>query len=126
MNGSRVIAEKPSESRRPRFAAWIFRFVVALNFLRFALSFWPHFEGTAARPGLADSLFGIYRSDGFRLDFSWLILSTFAVFAAIFYFFGEAKHDRRAKIDALFCIAWVLAFVIYVGKALITGVLDFG
>jgi hypothetical protein len=102
------------------------RAVIAINFLRFALSFSPWFEGTAARVGFADRLFGAIRVGNFRIDGVWLVASTCVVFLAMFYFFLESKSDPEARTDAYLCLAWVVAFAIFVARAFLTGVIDFG
>jgi len=101
------------------------RFVLVLNFALFALSFVPKFEGTASALGLADKLF-MPAAGGFRYDFLWLIVSTALI--GIAFVFLVTDRDRRSETvtDAAFSLLWVLAFVIFVARALLTGVLDFG
>src|SRR3974390_3006544 len=64
---------------------WVFRAVIALNFVHFALSFVPGFEATAGNPGIADKIFGELIIGTFRADFAWLIVSTIVIFASTFY-----------------------------------------
>jgi hypothetical protein len=97
-----------------------------LNFARFALSFVPKFEGTAARAGIADKLFGEYTVGGFRADFAWLFGSTIVLFAATFYFAKNSENDPQSRLDVLLGRTWIVAFVIYVIKSIFTGVLDPG
>jgi len=102
---------------------WVFRAALALNFVRFALSFVPKFEGTAARAGIADELFGAYTVGFFRADFAWLIGSTIVLFAATLYFAKDSENDPEARLDVLLGWTWIVAFVIYVIKSIFTGVL---
>lgn len=104
---------------------WLIRSVIVVNFARFALSFSSRFEGSAGTVGLADRLFQM-RWAGFRIDLIWLVISTILIFLAMFYFFLSWKDDSRAKIDALACLAWVFAFIIFIVRAFLTGVIDFG
>ena len=105
---------------------WVFRAAIALNFVRFALSFVPKFEGTAARAGIADKLFGAYTVGFFRADFAWLIGSTIVLFAATFYFAKDSENDPQARLDVLLGWTWIVAFVIYLIKSVFTGVLYSG
>jgi hypothetical protein len=109
-----------------RIYAWFLRLIIAVNFGLFALSFWPRFEGGANRIGLADQIFGEYRLSGFRVDFAWLALSTFAVFAGALFLLSEFRRDRRACIDLFLSVGWLIAFVIYIYQGVRSGVLDFG
>ena len=115
-----------SDRRSGRLVAWLFRGVITLNFLRLGLSFWPWFEGTAGSVGECDRLFGDLRWGGFRIDFLWLTASTLVIFVAIFPFCSLSKLDRRARLDAFLCGAWTVGYVVYLGRALATGLLDFG
>jgi hypothetical protein len=117
---------EPAETSYFRFHALILRIVLSVNVVFFALSFWPRYAGTGNTPGLADEWFGNYRLDGFRADFAWLMLATAAAAVAFFYFLDEWKSDRRARVDVLLCVAWVIAFVVIVWHDLVTGILYFG
>lgn len=101
----------------------MFRAAIALNFVRFAFSFVPKFEGTSEKAGVADKLFGAYTLGTFRSDFAWLIGSTMIVFLATFYFARISKDDPGARLDVLLGRFWTVAFVIYVIKSIFTGVL---
>jgi hypothetical protein len=114
-----------SEERGNSYAIWLIRSAIAVNFIRFALSFSSRFEGTAGTVGLADRLFKL-RWGGFRLDFVWLVVSTLVIFLAMFYFLLNLKSNPEAKIDTFFCVAWVVAFVIFIARAFLTGIIDFG
>ena len=102
---------------------WVFRTAIALNLVRFALSFVPKFEGTAKSAGIADKLFGAYTVGTFRADFAWLIGSTMVIFLATFHFAKFSKDDPRARLDVLLGRTWTVAFVIYVIKSIFSGVL---
>lgn len=103
---------------------WSLRTAVALNFVRFALSFDPRFEGTAHSAGTIDRLLGSDTWFGFfRPDFAWLIVSTIVIFAASFYFARVSEQYHRARLDVFLCRVWTAAFVIYIIKLLFTGVL---
>lgn len=102
---------------------WLLRAAIALNFVRFALSFVPKFEGTAASAGIADKLFGAYTVGFFRADFAWLIGSTIVIFAATFYFAKDSRNDPHARLDVLLGWTWIVAFVIYILRSILTGVL---
>ena len=103
---------------------WVLRAIIVLNFIRFALSFFPRFEGTAQKAGTIDRLLGSYTVLGFfRPDFAWLIVSTMVIFAASFYLAGILKTDERARTDVLLCWGWCLAFVVYIVQLVLTGVL---
>jgi hypothetical protein len=102
---------------------WAYRLAIALNFVRFALSFIPDFEGTADRAGIADKLFGAYTFSTFRVDFAWLIVSTPVIFLATFYISEISENDSQARLDELIGRAWTAAFVIYMLKSIFTGVL---
>jgi len=104
---------------------WIIRPIVAVNFVRFLLAFIPSFEGTEKSVGMADRIFA-WRISGFRVDFVWLIVSTLFIFMAGIYFISRFKEDHTAKVDAILCAIWVVAFLIYILRTLVTGMLDFG
>jgi hypothetical protein len=98
------------------------RAVASFNLLVIALGF----TETGERAGLSEELFGWLRFGGFRLDFVWLCFSTVALFGATFLFLADAGKSGTAKVNAAFCIAGVLAFCIYIGYVLLSGVLYFG
>ena len=102
---------------------WMYRAAIALNFVLFAVSFFPGFESTAEREGIADKLFGAYIIGTFRMDFAWLIGSTMLIFPASFYFAKVSESNPRARLDALWGRAWTIAFLIDVFKSIFTGVL---
>ena len=110
----------------PHFRAmlrWVLRATIVLNFVRFALSFVPRFEGTAVNGGIADRLFGAYTVIYFRADFAWLLGSTILILVATFYLARNSKDDPRARFDVVLGWSWVIAFAIYVIKSIFTGVL---
>lgn len=103
---------------------WLLRVVIAINFVRFGLSFFPQFEGTAQRVGAIDRLVGGYTVFGFfRPDFAWLVASTAGIFATAVYLAKSSKNSPHRRLDLLLCQAWIAAFAIYVIKSLLTGVL---
>lgn len=104
---------------------WLIRCLIAINFVRFALSFSSRFEGDSETSGLADQLFSV-RLGGFRADFIWLGLTTIAIFLATFYFFLSRNMYPHRKLDAFACLAWVAAFSVFVARAFFTGIIDFG
>jgi hypothetical protein len=105
---------------------WMLRIAIVLNFVRFALSFIPRFEGTAQRAGIIDRLLGSSTVFFFRADFAWLLGSTMVIFLATLYFVRASKKDSRARLDAVLCQMWIVAFVVYLIKLLLTGVLYLG
>jgi hypothetical protein len=126
MNRAEITELQPEPSHwRPRdqIIMLVLRVVIALNFTRFALSFLPWFEGTAAQPGLADEVFGRYRIGGFRADFVWLIASTAVILCSMPYVLRASKNSSKMKVDSYLCIAWIIAFILFVAKALLSGVL---
>lgn len=103
---------------------WVLRAIIVLNFIRFALSFFPSFEGTAQKAGAIDRLLGSYTVLGFfRPDFAWLIVSTMVIFAASLYLAKISKTDEQARSDVFLCWAWCVAFVVYIVKSILTGLL---
>jgi NADH:ubiquinone oxidoreductase subunit H len=121
--------QEPNKHIERMFGRWgimLIRAVIALNFLRFGLSFSPWFEGTVDSVGESDRLFGGYRLGGFRIDFVWLVASTLVIFSATFYFLMVSKRDHRARVDAFLCAGWTVAFVVYIARVLLTGILYFG
>ena len=126
MNRAEITELQPEPSqwgKRDQIIMLVLRVVIALNFIRFALSFLPWFEGTAAQPGLADEVFGRYRVGGFRVDFVWLIASTAVILCSIPYVLRMSKSSPKIKVDSYLCITWLIAFILFVAKALLSGVL---
>ncbi len=109
-----------------RAMTYVVRVAIALNFVRFALSFSPAFEGTTTSMGIADRIFASHRVGGFRLDAVWLFASSCVILFAALYFLFNVKSDPTAKTDLFLCIAWVIAFVIFVVRSFLTGTIDFG
>ena len=99
---------------------------VSVNLLLIALTWWPRFSGNERQVGLADQLFGQLRLGGFRIDFIWLLLSSAMLSFASFYFFKSTRKRRTALLNGMFCVAGVLAFIVYIHKILASGLLDFG
>jgi hypothetical protein len=108
------------------FGTIVLRTVICLNFVRFALSFLPWFEGTEHRVGFAQQLFNPQHTNGFRSDFLWLFFSTIFIFFAMFAFIPSFKQESKARINVYLCLGWLAAFVIYILKSLFTGMLYFG
>jgi hypothetical protein len=104
----------------------LLRVVIGLNFIRFALSFVPWFEGTASAAGFADSLFNPRHTGGFRSDMLWLIVSSVYIFFAMFVYVPEFAQEKTARINVLLGFAWLFAFCFYVYRSLVTGTLYFG
>jgi hypothetical protein len=102
------------------------RTILVIDFVLFGLSFWPRFEGSPPRQGFAEQLFGNLTLGGFRCDFVWLVLSTLVVLIAAVFFKVKSRKNSGLENDAYFCIAWVVAFVVYLVKAVVTGELYFG
>lgn len=115
-----------AENRRLGPGSIILRIVIALNFVRFALSFLPWFEGTEQSAGFADQLFNPKHTNGFRSDFLWLIFSSVYVFFAMFVYVPEFTWDKSARMNVILGFAWLIAFCFYVYRSLVTGVLYFG
>jgi hypothetical protein len=114
----------PSQSgQRDQIIMRVLRVVIALNFIRFALSFLPWFEGTATQPGLADEVFGRYRIGGFRADFVWLIVSTVVILCSMPYVLRMSKRGPKTKVDLYLCFALMIVFLWFVVKAVLSGVL---
>jgi hypothetical protein len=107
-------------------ASILFRIVVGLNFIRFALSFSPAFEGTGEINGIADRLFNPNHHFGFRLDFVWLVISTVAIVLATVVFIRGIEKDRRARINVILGLTWSIAFAVYMARSLTSGILSFG
>ena len=107
-------------------ASILFRILIGLNFVRFTFSFWSEFEGTAHGAGIADRLFNPFHYSGFRIDFVWLVLSTFVVSLVTVVSLTSIQKERRARVNALLGISWMIAFAVYMVRLLTSGVLDFG
>src|SRR5277367_2547181 len=75
----------------------VLRAVIALNLVRFALSFLPWFEGTEHSVGFAQQLFNPRHTNGFRSDFLWLFFSTVFIFFAMFAFIPKFKQESKAR-----------------------------
>jgi hypothetical protein len=73
-----------------------------------------------------DRVLGNLRLGGFRVDVVWLLLSTAMLGLAFLYFVPQSIRNREARINAAFCLCGVIAFCLFVYRALTTGVLDFG
>jgi hypothetical protein len=100
----------PDKSRRLGLGSITLRIVIALNFVRFALSFLPWFEGTEHSAGFADRLFNPIHADGFRSDFLWLIVSSVFVIFAMFVYVPEGFREKTARTNVFLGFAWLLAF----------------
>jgi hypothetical protein len=116
----------PGEKRTLGVGTIVLRAFIVLNFIRFALSFLPWFEGTENSAGIADQLFNPRHTSGFRSDFLWLLFSTLYVFFAMFAFVADFRREATARTNVYLGLAWVAAFLIYIYRALLSGVLDFG
>ena len=100
--------------------------VVGFNLLLIAVSFTAWFSGTEKSLGFADRVFGTARLGGFRADFAWLLLSSAVLFLGLLFFIAGSRRSRIARVNAMLCLANVLAFVLYLYHALVSGLLDFG
>ena len=114
------------EKRTIGLGTIVLRAVIMLNFIRFALSFLPWFEGTASAAGFADQLFNPRHTDGLRSDLLWLFFSTLYVFYAMFVFVPDFRKEAKARTNVYLGFAWLVAFLIYIHRGVVTGVLDFG
>jgi len=121
-----VEVEVPLPNQATILATIMLRLVIALNFVRFVLSFVPWFEGTADTAGYADRLFNPNHTDGFRSDFLWLIASSAFIFVSLFWSIQDFKENRSARINVYLSLAWLAAFSIYIGRVVVTGTLWFG
>jgi len=72
---------------------------------------------------MVDRFLGSYTVGFLRADFAWLVGSTLVIFPATFYFSNISTNDPRARFDVLLGGAWTVAFVIYVMRSILTGVL---
>jgi len=89
------------EKRTIGLGTIVLRAVVVLNFIRFALSFLPWFEGTARAAGFADQLFNPGHTNGWRSDFVWLFFSTLYVFFAMFVFVPDYRQEAKGAHQCL-------------------------
>jgi hypothetical protein len=117
-------APASQEERSRRSTA--LRGVVVLNLTIVAISWSRWFSGDADHVGMVDRVLGYLRLGGFRVDVAWLVLSTVMPGLAFLYFASQSIRDREARINAAFCFFGVVAFCLFVYRALTTGVLDFG
>ncbi len=104
-----------------RILGWVVCVAIALNFILFVLTFIPAFSGIGEQPGLADRLWGGYRSGGWRADVVWVFTSTIAIVI-----FGLAipdstseKGTRQRKVIVTASAVWLCCFVVYVGYVLV-------
>lgn len=118
-------AAPASQEARSRRSS-VLRGVVVLNLTIVAISWSRWFSGDANHLGMVDRLLGHLRLGGFRVDVVWLVLSTVTLGLAFLYFISQSIRDREARINAAFCFFGVVAFCLFVYRALTTGVLDFG
>jgi hypothetical protein len=102
------------------------RMLIALNFIRFALSFFAGFEGSEHSLGWVDRNLGDYRLGGFEIDFVWILLSTPIIFFATFYFLSRTRINQWAYVDVAMCLACTLGFFVFLYRELVTGNLYFG
>ena len=107
-----------------RISMIVLRLALAINFLRYALSFVPYFEGTAKSSGLADQIFP--GGDGFRFDVQWLIVTTVFIAVAMLLLLFSRQSRSRYKIEIIFSALWIVAFIAYFVRAMLTGLLDMG
>jgi hypothetical protein len=114
------------EKRTLGLGTVVLRVVIVLNFIRFALSFLPWFEGTASAAGFADQLFNPRHTDGWRYDFLWLFFSSLYVFFAMSVFGPDFWQEPKARTNVYPGFAWLVAFSIYVYRVLVTGTHYFG
>jgi hypothetical protein len=126
MSMENVENDSAGEKRTLGFGTVVLRLVIALNFIRFALSFLPWFEGTASAAGFADQLFNPRHTDGWRSDVLWLFFSSLYVFFAMFVFVPDFWREAKARTNVYLGFAWLVAFLIDVYRSLVTGTLYFG
>jgi hypothetical protein len=107
-------------------AKWLLRCVIGLNFLLFGLSFSPAFEGDEHTPGAADWIFNPHHTNGFRADFIWLVVTTILIFGALCVSVPRMARSRSARVDVALSALWIVAFIWYVERILMMGLLDFG
>jgi len=101
----------PDEQRAAGLGTIVLRIIIALNFIRFALSFLPWFEGTENSVGFADRFFNPRHSNGFRSDFLWLIFSTIFIFCAMLAFIPSFRREATARTNVYLCMAWLVALL---------------
>jgi hypothetical protein len=104
----------------------VLRGLVVSNVVLVTISWSRWFSGDADHVGMVDRVLGHLRLSGFRVDVVWLVLSTSMLGLAFLYFISQFIRDREARINAAFCFFGVVAFCLFVYRALTTGVLDFG
>jgi hypothetical protein len=119
-------ANRSNVERYQSAASFVVRCVIALNFVLFSFSFTAWFQGTEKIPGMADRLFGSYRFGGFRADFVWIVVSTVFIFFALLAFATSTRDARSVRINRWLCVAWIVACLIYLLKAVLTAELYFG
>jgi hypothetical protein len=102
----------------------VLRSVLVINFLLFALSFIPYVEGSGNAPGIMDQIFPA--GNGFRPDFLWLILSTICIGASFVASLYSQRLRSEYRSELLFSALWIVAFIVYVARALNSGTLWFG
>ena len=100
--------------------------ITLFNCTLVALSWFTWFGGNAGHVGAADRLFGHLRLVGFRADFVWLVVSTAVLGLSFISFVLQSRREPSAKANSLLCAVDVLAFCLYLFRALTTGILDFG
>jgi hypothetical protein len=120
-NSSQGSADRTNRKIRPFLTA-----VVGFNMLLIAVSFTAWFSGTEKTLGFADRAFGKLRFGGFRADFAWLLLTSAVLFLALLFFIVESRKSRVARVNAVLCLAEVLALVAYLYYSLVSGLLDMG
>lgn len=102
------------------------RGIVLFNLAIVATSWSRWFSGDASHVGVVDRVLGNLRLGGFRVDVVWLVLSTGLLAVAFLYFVSQGIRSREARMNAAFCLCGVVAFCLFIYRALTTGVLDFG
>ena len=105
---------------------FLVRACVIVNLVLILLTWWPRFSGSENQAGLADQVFGQFRIGGFRIDLVWIVLSSAVLFFASFHFFNSSGERKATFLNGVFCVAGVLAFIVYIHKILTSGILWFG
>ena len=85
----------------------------------------PKFEGTADAPGIADRIFR-FSVFGFRIDFVWLIISTLLIAVSLVVLLTDQETRSETVNGSFLSLLWIVAFFVYIFRALATGVLHFG
>lgn len=96
--------------------------VIAVNLVLFVLTlFVPAFSGIGEQSGLADRLWGDYRSGGWRADVVWVFVSTLAILILWLAYVGTTsdKCTREYKLVFASCAIWMGCFVVYAGYVLL-------